>query len=44
MFFLGKDIIVEFVEFFMVVDNRRIKRVVISLWEGLFGIDISYDF
>lgn len=41
--FLGKDITAELVELSMAADNRRTKRAVTSPWEGLSGIDTSYD-
>lgn len=43
VFFLGKDITAELVELSMAADNRRTKRAVTSPWEGLSGIDTSYD-
>lgn len=43
VFFLGKDVTAELVKLSMAADNRRTKRAVTSPWEGLSGIDTSYD-
>lgn len=43
IFIVGKDVTAELVELSNSRDGRRKKRAAFNAWEGLTGVDTSYD-
>jgi hypothetical protein len=43
LLYIGKDVTAELVELSNSGESRRSKRAAVNVWEGLAGVDTSYD-